>query len=114
METSPVGTIEGKGEASALKNCFTASLMPIASAIVAIASGSTPWRIIGSTSSILKARPSSSIESRMPRMIASQNGAPACIAANIKNAGSITNSPCAKLMVCEVCHSSVKPTATSA
>ncbi|MGY4367266.1 hypothetical protein ACVW1A_003331 [Bradyrhizobium sp. LB1.3] len=50
----------------------------------------------------------------MPRIIASQNGAPACIAASIKNAGSITNSPCAKLMVCEVCHSNVKPTATSA
>ncbi|MHC2720904.1 hypothetical protein ACVIYH_006602 [Bradyrhizobium diazoefficiens] len=50
----------------------------------------------------------------MPRMIASQNGAPTCIVASIRNAGSITNSPCAKLMVCEVCHSSVKPTATSA
>ncbi len=50
----------------------------------------------------------------MPIRIANQNGAPACIAASIRNAGSITNSPCAKLMVCEVCHSSVNPTAASA
>ena len=47
-------------------------------------------------------------------VLASQNGAPACIAPSIRNAGSITNSPCAKLMVCEVCHNSVNPTATSA
>jgi hypothetical protein len=26
----------------------------------------------------------------------------------------MTNSPCAKLIVCEVCHSSTKPIATSA
>ena len=113
-EISPDGTTDGNGEASALKNCFTASLMPIASAMVAIASGSTPWRSIGSTSSSLKPNPNSSIDSRMPMMIASQNGRPACIAASIRNAGSMTNSPCAKLMVCEVCHSSVKPTATTA
>jgi hypothetical protein len=50
----------------------------------------------------------------MPIRMASQNGAPACIAASIRNAGSITNSPCAKLMVCDVCQSSVKPTATMA
>ena len=66
IETSPAGTMEGNGDASALKNCFTASLMPIASAMVAIASGSTPWRSIGSTSSSLKPSPSSSIDSRMP------------------------------------------------
>ena len=29
-------------------------------------------------------------------------------------AGSITNSPCAKLIVPEACHSSVKPSAASA
>jgi hypothetical protein len=32
----------------------------------------------------------------------------------MKNAGSMTNSPWAILIVCEVCHISVKPTATSA
>ena len=44
-----------------------------------------------------------------------QNGTPSTlIAISMKNAGSMTNSPWAKLMVCEVCHSSVKPIATSA
>jgi hypothetical protein len=32
----------------------------------------------------------------------------------MKNAGSMTNSPWAKLIVCDVCHSSVKPIAISA
>ena len=32
----------------------------------------------------------------------------------MKNAGSMTNSPCAKLIVCDVCHRSEKPIATSA
>ena len=81
IEMSPAGTMDGNGEASALQNCLAASLMPMASAMVAIASGSTPWRSIGSTSSILKPRPSSSIDSTMPTRIASQNGAPACITA---------------------------------
>ena len=47
-------------------------------------------------------------------MTASQNGAPTRIAASIRNAGSMTNSPWAKLIVCEVCHSRVKPMAASA
>ena len=82
--------------------------------MVAIASGSTPWRIIGSTSNCLKATPSTTTETTMPTPTAPQNGAPWFIAASMKNAGSITNSPCAKLMVCEVCQSSVKPIAISA
>ena len=45
---------------------------------------------------------------------ASQNGAPAFIAAKMKKAGSMTNSPWAKLIVCEVCHSNVNPTAIRA
>ena len=36
------------------------------------------------------------------------------MANSTKNAGSMTNSPCAKLIVCEVCQSSVKPIAASA
>ena len=82
--------------------------------MVAIASGSTPCRSIGSTSSRLKAKPRIAVDSTKPMRIAAQNGSPAFIAASMKNAGSMTNSPCAKLMVCEVCQSSVKPTATSA
>jgi hypothetical protein len=45
---------------------------------------------------------------------ASQNGAPTFIAASMKKAGSMTNSPWAKLIVCDVCHSSVNPIATRA
>ena len=49
------------------------------------------------------------------RSTAPQNGTPnALIAISMKKAGSMTNSPWAKLIVCEVCHSSVKPIATSA
>ena len=42
------------------------------------------------------------------------NGAPMPMKASIANAGSMTNSPCAKLMVPEACHNSVKPSAASA
>ena len=45
---------------------------------------------------------------------ASQSGAPAAMQNSIPNAGSITNSPCAKLIVPDACHSSVKPSAASA
>ena len=82
--------------------------------MVAIASGKTPWRIIGSTSRRLNSTPSTMADTRMPMTTAPQNGTPAPSAIRMKNAGSMTNSPCAKLMVCEVCHSSVKPIATSA
>ena len=51
----------------------------------------------------------------MASKAATENGRPShFMPASAKNAGSITNSPCAKLMVCEVCHSSVKPIAASA
>ncbi len=42
----------------------------------------------------------------IPTATAPQNGTPSTlIAPSMKNAGSITNSPWAKLIVCEVCHS---------
>ena len=44
----------------------------------------------------------------------SHKGAPAAPKASIMKAGNITNSPCAKLMVPEACHNSVKPSAASA
>jgi hypothetical protein len=63
----------------------------------------------------LEQQPSTSTATARPTSSAAGNGKPPnFIAASTKNAGSITNSPCAKLMVCEVCHSSTKPTATSA
>ena len=46
---------------------------------------------------------------------ASHNGAPAvCMKNSMMKAGTITNSPCAKLMVPDACHKSVKPSAASA
>jgi hypothetical protein len=44
----------------------------------------------------------------------SSSGAPSGMNASIAKAGSITNSPWAKLIVPEACHSSVKPSAASA
>ena len=46
---------------------------------------------------------------------AATNGTPSQrMAISARKAGTMTNSPCAKLMVCEVCHSSVKPIAARA
>ena len=61
----------------------------------------------------LKPQPRSSIVTAKP--IAPRPERQADIgAASMKKAGSMTNSPWAKLIVCEVCQSSVKPIATSA
>ncbi len=83
--------------------------------MVEMTSGRTPWRMTGSTTSRLNSRPSTRSETAKPASIAIGNDKPPnFIAARTKKAGSITNSPCAKLIVCDVCHSSTKPTATSA
>ena len=76
--------------------------------MVAMTSGSTPWRSIGSTTSLLNSTPSTSERDDECRTsTASQNGTPnMLIAVSTKNAGSMTNSPWAKLIVCDVCHSS--------
>ena len=83
--------------------------------MVAITSGSTPCRIIGSTISFLKARPSDDDrDDAADRERRPERQAEVPMPMSTKNAGSMTNSPWAKLMVCEVCQSSVKPIATSA
>ena len=69
---------------------------------------------MGSTITSLNSKPRITTESARPISAANQKGAPRFMAARMKNAGSMTNSPWAKLMVCEVCHNSVKPTATIA
>ena len=46
-------------------------------------------------------------------MKASHSGSPAAMQASIMKAGSITNSPCAKLIVPLACQSKVKPSAAS-
>ncbi len=83
--------------------------------MVEITSGSTPCRISGPTTAKRNTTPSSSIDSQHGRPAsASGNGRPSFIAISARKAGTITNSPCAKLMVCEVCQSSVKPIAARA
>ena len=78
-------------------------------------SGMTPCLSSGSTTAVLKPQPSTSIATRQASRNASQSGASATLRKNsIANAGSITNSPCAKLIVPDACHSSVKPSAASA
>ena len=83
--------------------------------MVEMTSGIGPCLISGSTIANLKASPSSSIETATAINAAIQNGTPSpFIAINAKKAGSMTNSPWAKLIVCEACQSRVKPTAASA
>ena len=77
-------------------------------------SGMTPCRISGSTIARLKPQPRISIAIAHVTTNATQSGAPAAAHTSIANAGSITNSPCAKLIVPDACQSSVKPSAASA
>ena len=87
----------------------------MASAMVEITSGSTPWRMSGSTMMVLKIAPSTSTDSVIASKAASENGKPShFIPASAKKAGSMTNSPWAKLIVCDACQSRVNPTAASA
>jgi hypothetical protein len=86
----------------------------MASASVEMTSGSTPCRSMGSTTTRLKSTPSATTETAKPAASAQGSDRPSFIPASTKNAGSMTNSPCAKLMVCEVCQSRTNPIATSA
>ena len=67
--------------------------------MVAIASGKTSCLSIGSTSSFLKAKPRIAVDSTRPIAMAAQKGRWKFIAASMKKAGSMTNSPWAKLIV---------------
>src|SRR6185503_18742367 len=93
---------------------FTVCLMPIERPSVAITSGITPCRMSGSTTIFLNPTPSSAMMTRHASRNAIQRGAPIPMKNRIENAGSITNSPCAKLIVPDACHSSVKPRAARA
>ncbi len=87
----------------------------MATAIVEMTSGIGPWLINGSTIASLKATPSNAIDTAIAIKAASQNCTPSqFIATSAKNAGSMTNSPWAKLIVFDACQSSVKPTAVRA
>ena len=95
--------------------------------MVAMASGSTPCFSIGSTSASFRPAPKISKNSSDATTNAAHGGigtpsAPAWImpkpspfmAISTMTAGSMTKSPCAKLIVCEVCQTSVNPTSASA
>ncbi len=77
-------------------------------------SGITPCLINGSTIAHLNPTPSTSIAATQVSRNASHSGAPNAMQNSIPNAGSMTNSPCAKLIVPDACHSKVKPSAASA
>ena len=77
-------------------------------------SGMTPWRRSGSTTTRLKPQPSTTIDAAQVSRNDSQTGAPTAMKNSIVKAGSMTNSPWAKLMVPDACQSSVKPSAASA
>ena len=63
----------------------------------------------------LKPKPSISIDDRAGQQEREpQRHARRAMQNSIANAGSITNSPCAKLIMPAACHSSVKPSAASA
>ena len=82
--------------------------------MVATTIGISPWRSSGSAMPRLKPQPSTTTPTTQVTMKAIGSGNPNAENASIVNAGSITNSPCAKLMVPLACHSRVKPRAASA
>ena len=88
--------------------------MAIDSPMVATTIGIMPWRSSGSAMPRLKPQPSTTTATPQVQAKAASSGRPSAPKASITKAGSITNSPCAKLMVPEACHSSVKPSAASA
>ena len=92
--------------------------MPLRIAIdrpmVATTIGIMPYLNSGSTTPRLNTQPSRKIATRQAARKAASSGSPADTKAIMMKAGSITNSPCAKLIVPLACHSSVKPSAASA
>ncbi len=62
----------------------------------------------------LKPQPSTITATMQVSMKLTSSGRPIELKASIMKAGSMTNSPCAKLIVPLACHSSVKPSAARA
>ena len=104
----------GNGCGSALYAAFTNDFRPIDRPSVATTTATTPLPRIGSTIQFLKAAPSTRIDKPTATINDAHNGKPKDMPINIAKAGSMTNSPCAKLMVPAACHKSVKPSAAIA
>ena len=88
--------------------------MAIARPMVATTMGIMPNLNSGSTTPRLKAQPSSATATKQVSAKLSIKGAPNEAKASMMKAGSMTNSPWAKLIVPLACHSRVKPSAASA
>ncbi len=105
----------GNGSASGVQNCCSEYRMSKLSPMVAMTRGSTPILRSLVIKSSLTPTPSRSVETRTVASMASANGSLRITKnSTIANAGSTTNSPCAKLIVFDVCQSSTKPMAAMA
>jgi hypothetical protein len=83
--------------------------------MVAMTSGSTPVLSKRATMTSLTSQPSSSVDTSSVATSAATKGQRSTTRkSTIVNAGSTTNSPCAKLIVFDVCHSSTNPIAVMA
>ncbi len=83
--------------------------------MVAMTSGSTPILSSRVTSTSLTSTPSNKVETRMVASMAAAKGSRKITRnSTMVNAGTTTNSPWAKLIVFDVCHSSTNPMATMA
>ncbi len=109
------GKTGGNGKASGVQNCWSEYRMSRESPMVAMTSGSTPVARSRATSNSLTSQPSSSVDTRMVASRARTKGHRSTTRnSTIAKAGRTTNSPWAKLIVFDVCHSSTKPMAVSA
>ena len=108
------GNTWGKGCGSELYPARTPLRMAIDKPMVATTMGIMPCLNKGSTSPRLNNQPNSSTATPHDNKKAKVRGRPWCSMMTITNAGSMTNSPWAKLMVPEACHSKVKPKAAKA
>jgi hypothetical protein len=83
--------------------------------MVAMTSGSTPIRSSRATRTLWTRTPSRSVDTSTVPSSAAVNGKRNTVRnSTIVNAGRTTNSPWAKLIVPDVCHSSTKPMAVMA
>jgi len=81
--------------------------------MVATTMGIMPYLNSGSTMPRLNTQPKTTTASTTENTKLTTSGAPSAMKPIIMKAGSMTNSPCAKLMVPLACHSSVKPKAAN-
>ena len=82
--------------------------------MVATTIGIMPYLNKGSTKPRLNSHPSTKTDTTTLMAKLADSAMPLCSMMTMMKAGSMTNSPWAKLMVPEACHNKVKPSAASA